>query len=175
MDTFLNDETGDGFDEQIQLSLNPTRLHLLLGVSSLPVDDPTKDYMYEMALEELDPRGILFWSDAEGRVLLGEEEDIVLSVVPFGLIGAVAGTAGDRWSLGFVTETECQVEAHLEGHLEALPDGDLRSRAIIEVMAEDEARHAKNAREAGGVDLPGPVKRAMRGAAAVMKWLAYRV
>ena len=90
-------------------------------------------------------------------------------------IGAVAGAAGDRWSLGFVTETECQVEAHLEGHLETLPKGDLRSRAIIEVMAKDEARHAQNARQAGGVDLPEPIKRVMASTAGLMRWLAYRV
>ena len=90
-------------------------------------------------------------------------------------IGAVAGAAGDRWSLGFVTETECQVEAHLEGHMEALPEGDRRSRAIIEVMAKDEARHAENARMAGGAELPKPIRSLMARTAGVMKWLAYRV
>jgi ubiquinone biosynthesis monooxygenase Coq7 len=90
-------------------------------------------------------------------------------------IGAVAGAAGDRWSLGFVSETERQVEAHLEGHLETLPEGDLRSRAIIEVMTKDEARHAQNARLAGGAELPEPIKRLMASTAGLMKWLAYRV
>ena len=90
-------------------------------------------------------------------------------------IGALAGAAGDRWSLGFVAETEGQVEAHLQGHLESLPVGDIRSRAIIESMAADEARHAQRARQAGGVDLPRPIKRLMAVAAGIMKWLAYRI
>lgn len=89
-------------------------------------------------------------------------------------IGAAAGLAGDRWSLGFVTETERQVEAHLEGHLTDLPQGDQRSRAIVSVMAEDEARHAENAEAAGGASLPTPIRRLMTRTAALMKWVAYR-
>ncbi len=90
-------------------------------------------------------------------------------------IGAVAGLAGDRWSLGFVMETERQVEAHLEDHLGRLPDGDRRSRAIVRQMALDEARHGNEARAAGGTELPVPVRRAMQRVADFMKWLAYRV
>jgi ubiquinone biosynthesis monooxygenase Coq7 len=89
-------------------------------------------------------------------------------------IGALAGAAGDRWSLGFVNETELQVEAHLEGHLSDLPEGDRRSRGIISVMAEDEARHARHALEAGGSILPVGVRRLMHRTAAVMKWASYR-
>lgn len=90
-------------------------------------------------------------------------------------LGAIAGLVGDEWSLGFVKETENQVEAHLEDHLERLPDGDERSRAILDQMKTDEARHAKMAEEAGAHDLPGPIQSAMAFAAGIMKTLAYRI
>jgi ubiquinone biosynthesis monooxygenase Coq7 len=90
-------------------------------------------------------------------------------------IGALAALAGDRWSLGFVVETERQVETHLGEHLERLPPEDTRSRAILETMQADEARHADNALAHGGRQLPPPIPALMRGASAVMKALAYRV
>ncbi|HKU78999.1 MAG TPA: 2-polyprenyl-3-methyl-6-methoxy-1,4-benzoquinone monooxygenase [Rhodanobacteraceae bacterium] len=90
-------------------------------------------------------------------------------------IGAAAALAGDRWSLGFVVETERQVEAHLGEHLQRLPPSDLRSRAILEAMQVDEARHADNALARGGRKLPSPVPLLMRGASAVMKAVAYRL
>ena len=90
-------------------------------------------------------------------------------------IGALAALAGDRWSLGFVVETERQVETHLGDHLERLPPSDLRSRAILETMQVDEARHAANALARGGAKLPFPIPTLMRGASAVMKAVAYRV
>lgn len=90
-------------------------------------------------------------------------------------IGAVAGLAGDAWSLGFLKETENQVEAHLEGHLEKLPPEDARSRAILDQMKIDEAKHAKMAEDSGARDLPPPVRRLMRLTAGVMKAVAYRV
>jgi ubiquinone biosynthesis monooxygenase Coq7 len=92
----------------------------------------------------------------------------------FGM-GAAAGLAGDKWSLGFVAETEQQVGVHLQEHLEQLPRNDLRSRAILEQMLIDERIHGETAREAGGVPLPPPVKLAMGLMAKVMKGLAYRV
>lgn len=88
-------------------------------------------------------------------------------------IGLIAGRAGDRFSLGFVAETERQVEAHLASHLERLPPDDLASRAIIEQMKLDEARHADEALQSGGAPLPGPVRWAMRAAAKVMTSTAY--
>jgi len=91
------------------------------------------------------------------------------------LIGAAAGAAGDRWSLGFVAETERQVVAHLDGHLTRLPPADARSRAVLEQMREDEGRHATAALEAGGAPLPGVVRRAMAAAARVMTGSAYRL
>lgn len=88
-------------------------------------------------------------------------------------IGAVAGLAGDRVSLGFLAETEHQVVAHLENHLSRLPAGDARSRAVLEQMREDEAAHARSAEDRGAVVLPSIVKRAMRFASRVMTRTAY--
>jgi ubiquinone biosynthesis monooxygenase Coq7 len=90
-------------------------------------------------------------------------------------IGALAALAGDRWSLGFVVETERQVEAHLGDHLKRLPPADGRSRAILAAMQADEARHADNALARGARKLPAPVPSLMRAASAVMKAVAYRV
>ena len=90
-------------------------------------------------------------------------------------IGAAAGLAGDRWNLGFVRETENQVEAHLQQHLDRLPKEDIRSRAILDQMKTDEAQHGRMAEEAGGRELPKPVRRVMALTAGIMKMLAYRI
>jgi ubiquinone biosynthesis monooxygenase Coq7 len=90
-------------------------------------------------------------------------------------IGALAGAAGDRWSLGFVKETEQQVCAHLDRHLESLPESDQRSRAILAAMREDESRHAENAAAAGAAELPAVVKTAMTLVSKVMTFTAYRI
>lgn len=90
-------------------------------------------------------------------------------------IGLAAALAGDRWSLGFVLETERQVEQHLGGHLDRLPEADAASRAIVEQMKVDEARHAESARAAGGAELPAPIRLAMRLAARVMTSTAHHV
>jgi len=90
-------------------------------------------------------------------------------------IGVLAGRAGDRVSLDFVAETERQVEHHLNGHLDCLPEADGRSRAILEQMRDDEVRHGDAARAAGGVPLPGPVRALMRVASKVMTSTAYRI
>jgi ubiquinone biosynthesis monooxygenase Coq7 len=90
-------------------------------------------------------------------------------------IGLAAGLAGDRRNLGFVVETERQVEEHLTGHMEDLPGADAKSRAIVEQMRDDEARHGAMALAAGAEDLPLPVKGVMRVAAWVMKAVTYRV
>jgi ubiquinone biosynthesis monooxygenase Coq7 len=92
----------------------------------------------------------------------------------FGL-GLVSGLAGDRWSMGFLVETEAQVERHLEGHLERLPPSDQRSRAVVEQMKVDENRHGQAGRALGGADLPLAVKAAMRLASRVMTRTAYYV
>jgi 3-demethoxyubiquinol 3-hydroxylase len=90
-------------------------------------------------------------------------------------IGALAGLAGDRASLGFVAETEKQVVEHLESHLHELPPDDERSRRIVEQMRTDEARHGSDARAAGGRELPAPVRALMRGTARLMTRAAYRL
>ncbi|WP_430387508.1 2-polyprenyl-3-methyl-6-methoxy-1,4-benzoquinone monooxygenase [Dyella sp. 20L07] len=90
-------------------------------------------------------------------------------------IGAVAALAGDPVSLGFVVETENQVEAHLEEHLDKLPPQDERSRAVLTQMQADEIRHAHNARERGGIDLPFPIPGLMHLSSMVMKSVAYRI
>lgn len=90
-------------------------------------------------------------------------------------LGMVSGLAGDRWSMGFLAETEAQVERHLAGHLARLPADDLRSRAIVRQMREDEARHGSLGRALGAADLPLPVKAAMGIASKVMTGTAYYV
>lgn len=90
-------------------------------------------------------------------------------------IGLLAGRLGDRVSLGFVVETERQVEQHLAGHLDRLPAEDLRSRQIVEQMKADEARHADAAHAAGGIALPAPVQGLMRAAAKVMTSTAHYI
>jgi len=83
-------------------------------------------------------------------------------------IGAAAGALGDKWNLGFLAETERQVERHLEGHLARLPETDQKSRAIVEQMCADEARHARTAQQHGGAELPAPVKAVMQASSKVM-------
>ena len=90
-------------------------------------------------------------------------------------IGLLAGRLGDARSLGFVIETERQVEQHLAGHLDRLPAADARSRAIVEQMRQDERRHADDAVEAGGQTLPAPARWLMRAAAKVMTTTAARI
>jgi len=91
------------------------------------------------------------------------------------VIGAAFGIAGDRWNLGFLAETERQVVNHLEGHLEKLPADDLRSRAILKQMREDEASHATQAVNAGARELPPPLKRLMSLTAKIMTTTAARI
>ena len=88
-------------------------------------------------------------------------------------IGALAGIAGDKWSLGFVAETEQQVVKHLDDHLQRLPETDTKSRAILEQMKEDEGHHATVALEAGGAELPYPVKKLMGLTSKVMTRTAF--
>ncbi len=88
-------------------------------------------------------------------------------------IGAAAGLLGDRWNLGFLAETERQVVAHLEGHLERLPAADGKSRAIVEQMRDDEARHATSALRHGAAELPAPARLAMRVSSKVMTGTAF--
>jgi ubiquinone biosynthesis monooxygenase Coq7 len=90
-------------------------------------------------------------------------------------IGLAAGLAGDKWSLGFVAETEKQVESHLESHLKKLPEEDHRSRAIVDQMRMDEIEHGQAALHAGGVTLPDPIQKIMQAMSKVMTTTAYRI
>ena len=90
-------------------------------------------------------------------------------------MGLVAGRLGDRVSLGFVLETERQVEAHLQSHLERLPAGDHASRAIVVQMRDDEARHAAQASKAGALEFPAPVRKLMQAAAKIMTTTAHHI
>ena len=89
------------------------------------------------------------------------------------LLGAVAGLVGDRWSLGFVAETERQVQAHLQGYLARLPTQDHKTKAIFETMEAEEAVHANTARVAGAATLPEPIKRAMHGMSRLLTYASY--
>lgn len=90
-------------------------------------------------------------------------------------IGALAGALGDKWNLGFLAETERQVEQHLNGHLSRLPQSDSKSRAIVEQMKIDEAQHASTALKHGGADLPTPIKIGMQFTSKLMTHSAYWV
>jgi ubiquinone biosynthesis monooxygenase Coq7 len=90
-------------------------------------------------------------------------------------IGLAAGLTGDRTNLGFVVETERQVEEHLTGHMDRLPAGDVKSRAIVATMRDDEMRHGAAARDAGAAELPWLARALMRGVARLMTVTAYRV
>lgn len=90
-------------------------------------------------------------------------------------IGATAGLAGDKWSLGFVAETEHQVVRHLDSHLKQISENDAKSRAILEQMKEDEGHHATVALNAGGAELPAPIKKFMSLSSKVMTKTVYRI
>lgn len=90
-------------------------------------------------------------------------------------IGAASGILGDRWSLGFIAETERQVCDHLSRHLDELPTDDARSRAIVSTMRDEEAQHGEQAAAAGAAELPPPLKKLMKATAKIMTTTAYRV
>jgi ubiquinone biosynthesis monooxygenase Coq7 len=108
---------------------------------------------------------------------LGEKRSILTPVWYAGafLIGASSGLLGDKWSLGFIAETEKQVCDHLDSHLDRLPPDDARSRAIVGQMRDEEAVHGDNARQAGAAELPRPIRQLMKLTARVMTSVAYRI
>jgi ubiquinone biosynthesis monooxygenase Coq7 len=130
-----------------------------------------RDMLLRAAREEADH---LAWCDQRLREL-GSRPSVLGPLWYAGsfAIGAAAAVAGDAVSLGFVSETERQVEGHIDSHLEKLPAGDVRSRAVLEQMRADEIAHGSAARAAGGVDLPPPVQTAMRTTASVMTNTSY--
>ncbi len=146
---------------------------LYSGQAAVARSEALRSQLLEAAAEETDH---LAWC-GERLDELGDRPSL-LNPLWYGgayAIGAVAGLIGDCLSLGFVVETERQVEAHLEGHLKKLPEADQRSRAIVSQMKEDEARHADNALAAGAATLPRPLPDLMRAAANLMRAVAYRV
>jgi ubiquinone biosynthesis monooxygenase Coq7 len=146
----------------------------LYSAQALTTPDPDLRRRFEHAAGEESDH--LAWT-AERLRQLGSRPSLLNPLWYAGAfaIGLVAGRSGDATSLGFMVETERQVERHLEGHLERLPTGDLASRAIVRQMKDDEAGHALAAERAGAARLPLPVRWAMRGAARVMTTTAHYV
>lgn len=144
---------------------------LYQGQAFVSRTDATRASLMEAAREETDH---LAWC-AERIHELGGRTSLLNPLWYAGsfTIGALAGLAGDRTSLGFVAETERQVVEHLDGHLQRLPAQDVRTRAIIQQMSADEERHGMNALRAGGAKLPLPVRAMMKLTARVMTRTAY--
>jgi ubiquinone biosynthesis monooxygenase Coq7 len=136
-------------------------------------DSGTREALQKAAREEEDH---LAWS-AERIRELGGRPSLLNPLWYAGsfAFGALAGALGDKWNLAFLAETERQVEEHLTGHLDALSPEDARTRAVVEAMRADEARHRESALELGAAELPEPVRLAMRLASRVMTTVAYRV
>ena len=133
----------------------------------------TKEKMDQAALEELDH---LSWCNKRLEEL--NDKPSVLNPLWYGLsfgMGAIAGAAGDKWSLGFVHETEEQVVIHLKGHLDKLSSEDKKTVAILEQMSADEAKHSQEALDSGAENLPEGVKKLMSIVAKVMTKSSYYV
>ena len=135
--------------------------------------DEVRESMQRAAEEENDH---LAWTEQRLNELCSNKS--LLNPIWYGgsfAIGAIAGLLGDKWSLGFVAETEHQVIKHLDSHLQKLPDNDARSEAILSQMKIDEAHHATLALEGGGAELPWPVKKLMGAMSKVMTTSAYYI
>jgi ubiquinone biosynthesis monooxygenase Coq7 len=136
-------------------------------------DPQVREFMLHAAREETDH---LAWCETRLKEL-GARPSLLNPLWYAGSfgIGTLAALLGDRTSLGFVAETERQVEGHLKSHLEQLPPDDQRSRAIVEAMCHDEAGHGQQAQSAGAAALPGPVRELMRRTARIMTHTSYRL
>lgn len=146
---------------------------LYQGHAVVARDRDVEEQMQKAADEEFDH---LAW--CEQRLdELGEEPSRLSPVWYAGAftIGALSGALGDKWSLGFIAETERQVCEHLESHLDKLPAEDARSRAIVSTMRDEEAEHGANAVEAGAAELPEALKKLMQATAKLMTTTAYRL
>jgi ubiquinone biosynthesis monooxygenase Coq7 len=146
---------------------------LYQGHAVVARDPAIADQMQRAADEEFDH---LAW--CEQRLTELNASPSLLSPVWYAgafAIGAASGILGDRWSLGFIAETERQVCAHLTSHLDRLPDDDAKTRAIVEMMRDEEEEHGENAIDAGAAELPRPVKRLMQLTAKAMTKMAYWV
>jgi len=146
----------------------------LYDAQALAARSPDLRAVFEQAAREETDH--LAWTEQRIRNLGGRTS--LLNPLWYGgafAIGLVAARIGDRASLGFMAETERQVEQHLQGHLERLPESDTASRAIVAQMKDDEVRHADAAAELGGAELPFPIRMAMRLAARVMTRTAHYI
>lgn len=146
---------------------------LYFGQAAVARDDGTRAHLLEAAQEETDH---LAWCARRLREL--DSRGSLFNPLWYAgsyAIGLMAGLRGDGWNLGFVVETEHQVEAHIDEHLDSLPPADLRSREVLRVMKADEARHAQSAEHAGARVLPQPIPAVMAAASKVMKTVAYRL
>lgn len=146
----------------------------LYSAQALATRDPALRRQFEQAAREETDH--LAWTQ-ERLQQLGARSSLLNPLWYSGAfaIGLIAGRAGDAASLGFLVETERQVERHLEGHLERLPEHDAASRAIVDQMRADESRHADAAQAAGAAPLPAPVRWAMKAAAKIMTTTAHRL
>jgi len=146
---------------------------LYQGHASVARDKDIEEQMKRAADEEFDH---LAW--CEQRINELGYKPSRLSPIWYGgafVIGAASGILGDKWSLGFIAETEKQVCSHLDTHLDHLPDADAKSRAIVNQMRNEEQEHGENAIDAGAAELPRPLVRLMRATAKVMTKTAYWV
>ncbi len=146
---------------------------LYQGQSMMSRDPAIRDALRQASREETEH---LAWT--ERRIAeLGGRKSLLNPVWYSGALalGLFAGRFGDRWNLGFLAETERQVENHLKGHLDMLPEHDHKSRAIVEQMKSDEIEHAETALSMGAHELPAPLKGAMRLASKLMTTLTYRI
>jgi 3-demethoxyubiquinol 3-hydroxylase len=146
---------------------------LYSGQAAVARDEATRSQLLAAAQEETDH---LVWC-ADRLDALQSRPSLLNPLWYAGsfAIGAAAALVSDKVSLGFVVETERQVEAHLGEHLQKLPDADMRSRAVVVQMQADEARHGELAKRAGGIELPQPIPTLMKIASVVMKAVAYRI
>lgn len=146
---------------------------LYFGQAAVARDPATRAHLLDAAQEETDH---LSWCADRLREL--DSRPSLFNPLWYAgsyTIGTLAGLRGDGWNLGFVVETERQVEAHLDEHLQTLPPADQRSREILKVMKLDEARHAEHAEHAGARKLPFPIPSVMALASKAMKAVAYRI
>lgn len=146
---------------------------LYQGQATTARNKAVQETLMQSAREETEH---LAWTEQRIAELGGHKS--ILNPVWYGssyMIGAMAGMLGDKWNLGFLAETEHQVGAHLESHLQKLPENDEKSRAIVAQMQIDEAVHASAAMSHGGAELPLPVKLAMKMSSKIMTQTAYWV
>lgn len=177
-----NEPEADMNDEEKRLSMRLMRINhsgeicaqaLYQGQALTARNPEAKEALEQAAWEEVEH---LHWTENRVKDLGGRLSFLdPLWYVNSLAIGALAGALGDKWNLGFLAETERQVCAHLDGHLSRLPVQDAKSRAIVEQMKDDEAKHATTAIQYGGAELPPPVKFAMKLTAKVMTGTVYWV